>query len=137
MAINNFLGSWQLLADRSDYEIGAPPLEGTYTFESEDGRQLDITIDWIDARGQHQSVDYHAIPDGQKRPYEIPMAADEVMFEFTDENTLNSSAFREGRLTNFATRNIGEDGIMKVVQKGYVDGQEFVNVQYYEMLRDQ
>ena len=128
-----FSGSWRLLADRSEYEAGEPPLAGMYTIEP-DGNDLVITIIWKDSCGHEHSVRYVITPDGKEYAYERPEIAEAVMARFTGERALETFAFKGGQTTAHAERLVSEDGrSMVITQKIRLpDGQEVRNVQYYE-----
>ncbi len=128
-----FSGTWRLLADQSEYEYGTPPTSGVYVIEPV-GEDLFITIDWTDDCGHTHSVRYTVTPDGQEYAYERPEIADAVMARFAHEQSLETFAFKNGRVAMYAKRLLAEDGnSMVVTQKGFMpDGQEFCNVQYYE-----
>ena len=131
---NPFLGVWKLQPEKSEYAQGVPPKEATYSFKSGEEKSLDVSISWKDAEGKSFSVSYSITPDGIRKKYENPQIADEVMSEFESENVLNTSTYKGGQLIAFATRIIGEDGEMKVIQRFFTpDGGSFENVQYYRI----
>ncbi len=128
-----FSGTWKLLADRSEYELGTPPTSGVYVIEPV-GEDLFITIDWTDDCGHRHSVRYTITPDGKEYAYERPELADAVMAQFAGDEVLETFAFKNGRMSMHAERRLAEDGnSMVITQKGYMpDGQQYCNVQYYE-----
>lgn len=128
-----FLGEWKLQPERSEYTHGTPPRKATYEFKNLSETDLEVCISWTDGEGKRFKVRYQLTPDGKKRTYENPAVADEVMSEFASDNVLNSSTFKNGRLTAFATRVIDEHGEMKVVQRMFApDGTHFDNIQFYQ-----
>lgn len=130
---NNFFGKWILLSEKSEYAHGTPPLEATYEFKIGKNESIDISIEWVDQDGEKFSLSYNAIPDGQKREYENPQIADEVMSEFESNNQLNSYTFKNGKAIAFASRIINEKGIMEVLQRFYTpEGKSFDNIQFYK-----
>lgn len=129
----NFIGKWVLLPDESKYENGVPPKEATYTFKKGEAKSLHVIIEWTDIEKKEFSIEYKITPDGQKRKFENPQIADEVMSEFVTQNQLNSYTYKAGKIIAFASRIIDKNGKMEVIQRIYNSiGDSFDNVQFYE-----
>jgi len=130
---DNFIGKWILLPEESKYERGIPPEEATYTFQEGENGSLHVSIVWTNNEGDKSKIHYNIIPDGQKKKYENPQMADQVMSEFKTEKHLNSYTYKAGKVIAFASRIIDEKGKMEVIQRFFSpDGKSFDNVQYYE-----
>lgn len=130
---NKFLGKWKLLSEKSEYSKGTPPKSATYEFKLAENKSLDVFIQWIDSEGKEFEIEYNTIPDGKRKTYENPQVADEVMSEFETDNVLNSYTYKGGETIAFASRIIGNDGILKVIQRFYApDGKYLDNIQYYK-----
>ncbi|MEM1338010.1 MAG: hypothetical protein AAF634_06850 [Bacteroidota bacterium] len=57
-----------------------------HSFEEGANGALHITVEWIDEKDKENRVRYTLWPDEQKRKYENPEIADEVMSEFKGVN---------------------------------------------------
>ena len=129
----NFLGKWKLLPGKSEYAKGNPPQKALYSFKKGPNKSLDVFIKWTDNEGNEFEVQYNIIPDGQRKKYDHPEIAEEVMSEFVSDHQLNSFAYKDGKTIGFTARRIDEEGIMKVVQRFYTsDGNHFDTIQYYK-----
>ncbi|MEM8507645.1 MAG: hypothetical protein AAF717_07440 [Bacteroidota bacterium] len=128
-----FIGKWVLLPEQSTYEQGGPPQKATYSFEEGANGALHIAVEWIDEKDKENRVHYTLWPDGQKRKYENPEIADEVMSEFKGVNQLNSYTYKASKTKTFASRIIDENGKMEVIQRFFhPNGQSFETIQYYK-----
>jgi hypothetical protein len=127
-----FAGTWHLIADRSQYEFGMPPVSGVYTLE-QIGEDIGVVISWMDHCGHEHVVRYIVTPDGREYAYEQPGIAETVMARFRDERTLETFAGKRGKIVAYAERTLNDDASeMVVVQTGKTpDGEDFKNVQYY------
>ena len=127
-----FLGTWQLQPQFSDYAIGQPPAEGSYRI-SRDGKGYKFDIAWTTADGQQFETGYVGIPDGKKHACENPQIAEAVSLTRTDELTLDSESFKDGRRIAHARRELIDDGRrMRITQSGETpDGTLFSNIAYY------
>lgn len=128
----NFLGKWHLIPEKSEYAKGTSPGSAVYEFAGGENDSLDVSVRWTDAEENDFEIGYNIITDGQRREYENPEIADEVMSEFESDFVLNTSTYKGNQKIAFASRTIDKEGIMKVVQRFFApDGTYFDNVQYY------
>ncbi|MCG6188322.1 hypothetical protein [Maribellus maritimus] len=87
----------------------------------------------MDEEGKEFEVEYQTVPDGQRKKYENPQVADEVMSEFESEFILNSYTFKGEKVIAFASRIIESEVKMKVIQRFFTaEGKHFDNIQYYQ-----
>lgn len=130
--VSLFAGTWRLLADRSQYEFGLPPVSGIYTLE-QIGEDIGVSIRWMDHCGHEHAVRYMITPDGKNYAYDQPDVAETVMARFRDERTLETFAGKNGKVVAYAERTLSEDtNEMMIVQTGKTpEGTDFRNVQYY------
>lgn len=131
--VSLFAGTWLLVASRSHYEFGLPPVSGVYTLE-QIGEDIGVSIRWMDHCGHEHAVRYMITPDGRNYAYDQPDVAETVMARFRDERTLETFAGKHGNVVAYAERTLNEEGTeMVVVQTGKTpDGEDFKNVQYYK-----
>ena len=128
-----FVGTWELQAEQSQYEVGQPPASGLYRIESEGAGYL-VTMQWQTAVNESKEMSYTSIPDGQDYAYENPEIAEFVSMTRVDERRLDSATKKGGQRIAHARRELAEDGqTMRVTQSGLLpDGSWFHNVSVYK-----
>ena len=134
MSQDRFLGTWEMQPTQNNYQLGDPPVNGTYTIaENPDGEGYLVTMAWTTLDGRDVEMSYTAVPDGVDHPYENPAVADTVSMTRVDENTLDSDAKIGDKVTAYARRVLSADGqTMTVTQSGPTpDGGWFENVSVY------
>ena len=129
---DDFLGTWQMLPDQNDYQLGDPPQQGLYTIEA-DGDGYKITMQWVTADNEEKQASYNSIPDGKRYPTDPATGVDSMSMTRVDEKTLDSDAMKDGVVVAYATRILSDDGsTMTVKQSGKTpDGQDFTNTSVY------
>ncbi len=130
--IDNFLGKWSLVPEKSDYGLGAPPKQGTYEIV-QDGDTLTFLMDWIDQAGKHKSMSYSEICDGKLHPYTDSEMADQISLTLVSESILTSQARKGDMVVMDATRELLDKNLMKVTMSGPLpDGTHYQNIAFYE-----
>lgn len=131
-SITPFLGIWAFDPAQSDYQLGAPPQQGTYQLVPE-GEQIAVAMDWTDAAGKDFHMVYFMIPDGQDHPYPDSPAVDAIQTTLLDARTLETLSKKDGKIVASGLRELADDGkTMRVIQSGVTpDGQTFANVALY------
>lgn len=120
---HSFEGTWTLILELSQYQIGQPPLKGTYTIKTE-GNQADFTVAWVGKQGESkQRTTFGGVMDGtmvsMSPSVQNPNAPDSFNVIRVDDRTLNSSAFRQGERIAFSCRIASYDGnLLSVMQEG-------------------
>jgi hypothetical protein len=127
-----FLGTWVLEPGSCQYEQGDPPRAGTYRI-AERGDELAFRVDWTDAEGHEQSVEFGGVPDGVAVPFDGGALADALSITAVSERELRSAAFKDGVELMIAQRQLDETGAaMRVVQVVRLpDGSAPANVAIY------
>ena len=127
-----FLGTWVLVPEKAQYELGQPPQSGLYRL-STDGEQYHFTVEWQDAAGHSHSTAFDGIPDGQQYAYTDNPAVDVVSFTRVDAFTLDSDTFKDGQQIAHARRILADDGRTMTVSQGGTlpDGRTFTNISVY------
>lgn len=127
-----FLGFWVMDAAHNIYEVGTPPLNGSYEITDEGGAYR-FTMAWTAADGTSYQIDYRTIPDGQMHPYENPAQADALRTTRVDDRTLESESIKGGVVIAHGRRVLSEDGqTMFITQSGQrPDGTRFENRSVY------
>lgn len=132
MSTDPFLGQWELQPDQNHYELGTPPAQGTYIFESQGAGYL-VTMKWTTVEGKSMEMTYSGIPDGLWYPVENNPGVDTMSMTRVDAQTLDSEA-RKGEVSvAHGRRVLSEDAqTMTIVQSGKTpDGQPFANTSVY------
>ena len=130
-----FLGIWQLIPDKSNYNHGDPPIGGNYTIEIQ-GDGYAFHIEWETFYGAWSEIKYIVVPDGQDHHYDDPNIADTISMTRIDEHTLDSDAKKGGRVIAHARRTLSDDlREMTVVQSGPLpEGGTFKNLSVYRRI---
>ncbi len=132
MAIDLFVGLWELDPSQSNYQVGDAPKSGTYRISKHEGGYL-ITMAWTDAQGRNREMAYEGTPDGIQYPLENSIIADGMSMTRVDEYTLDSATYKGRDQIAHARRELSEDGnVMTVTQSGKTpDGKDFANIAVY------
>ena len=132
ISITPFLGAWELDAEQSEYQVGAPPQKGTYQLIPE-GEQIAVAMDWTDAAGKDFHMVYYMTPDGQDHAYADSPAVDAIQTTLLDARTLETLSKKDGHIVASGLRELSDDGkTMRVIQAGKLpDGSTFQNVAIY------
>jgi hypothetical protein len=130
-----FLGIWQLVSEKSEYEMGDPPIDGTYTIEIQGDGYL-VTMQWKTHYGAWSEMSYTSTPDGQDYAYNDPNIADTISMTRIDFHTLDSDAKKGGHVTAYARRILSDDlSTMTVIQSGpHPKGGFFKNLSVYRRI---
>lgn len=130
--LNRFLGKWTLIPEKCEYGVGEPPKQGTYEIIAEDD-QVTFLMDWIDHFGEHKTMSFSEVCDGQLHPYDGPGLVDQIILTLDGENVLSSVAKSGDVLVMNATRELKSDNLMRIVMSGPLpDGSEYQNIAFYE-----
>lgn len=129
-----FLGTWMLIPELSLYAMGIPPASGLYVIERV-ATGLVVRVEWtMQPSEPTRSTGFGGPDDGsvQAMPAGAP-GPDGFSLQRIDERTLDSSAFREGKVIAYARRVASLDGqLLSVVQESNTpDGKSFRNFQVY------
>ena len=134
MASDLFLGKWELIPELSLYAMGAPPAAGLYVIERVP-TGIAVRVEWTMQPGDPtRSTAFGGPDDGsvQAMPTGAP-GPDGFSLQRVDARTLDSSAFREGKVIAYARRVASHDGqLLSVVQESNTpDGKSIRNFQVY------
>jgi hypothetical protein len=127
-----FIGTWELIPEKSSYELGQPPRSGTYRIsESGEGYAIDMT--WTTPQGAPAALSYRAIPDDKRYTQEDTSVADETSMTDVGPRQLDTRAFKGGNVILHASRILSADGdTMDVCQTGVApDGSQYRNRSVY------
>ncbi len=133
-SIDKFLGKWELVAGRSEYELGSPPSSGTYEIIM-DGDKLIFRMEWSDSEGKDHEMEYSEVCDGEFHEYPNTEIADEICLSLKHDDLLESSAKKNGEIVLSAKRELISDSDLKVTMSGPLpNGTVYNNVAMYKKL---
>jgi len=102
-------GTWKMNAEKSKYSPGPPPKSVTVVVESDnDNYKVDAT--GTDADGKPIHVQYSAKFDGKDYPATGIANADTVSVKRIDENTLETTQKKDGKVVMTITSKVSKDG---------------------------
>ena len=101
------------LGRRSQYEVGKPPLSGTYEILA-DGRRLTFKMAWVETEGESHTMDYSELCDGEFHDYPLTEIAGELRLSLQNGSLLESEARKNGKSVLLAARELISDTEMKV-----------------------
>jgi hypothetical protein len=129
----NFLASWQLFPEKSDFQQGLVPKSGSYKIESiRNGHALGISINWVSVENEAFYTQYEIVPDGEFRPFENQDLAEAVQAEILNASTLRTLFFRNEKVLLEVLHEILPNGYLKITQKGkQEDDADFINIEIY------
>lgn len=129
--LQDFLGKWQLVPERSVYSAGGPPKQATYAI-SGNQQALVFTIDWVDQSDKPLHVVYTCVADGKRHKTDILPTVDEMQTTLIDNN-LQTLSYKDGAVTAIADRKLAADGQELEVLQRYLrlDGSELTILQFY------
>jgi hypothetical protein len=129
----NFLASWQLFPEKSNYEYGDRPKSGNYKVESNaESRQLSISHNWLSLENQAYGSQYKIHADGSLNEFDNRDLADEVQVSFMDSISFEIHFYRSGQIILHVVHEIMPNGYLKVTQQGQKpDGSTYTNTELY------
>jgi len=102
-------GTWKMNAEKSKYSPGPPPKSVTVVVESDnDNYKVDAT--GTDADGKPIHVQYSAKFDGKDYPATGIANADTVSIKRIDENTVETTQKKDGKVVMTITSKVSKDG---------------------------
>ncbi|MDX1417028.1 MAG: hypothetical protein R3293_22680 [Candidatus Promineifilaceae bacterium] len=129
---DQFLGTWELLPEKSRYDEGFPPVKGTYGI-SADGDRLTFEMAWTDVTGEAHQMAYSEICDGRFHPYADADIADEICLTLKSDALLESVAKKNGITVLIAQRILRTNTELQVIMSGPLpSGGAYRNVAYYK-----
>jgi hypothetical protein len=102
-------GTWKMNTEKSKYSPGPPPKSLTVVVESDsDSYKIDAT--GTDSDGKPIHVQYSAKFDGKDYPAARIANADSVSVKRIDENTVETTQKKDGKVVMTITTNVSKDG---------------------------
>jgi hypothetical protein len=103
------IGTWKLNLDKSKYNPGPPPRSATLNF-TQDGQNIKLTTQGIDAQGNQTAGANMHIYDGMPHPSTGSPEYDASAYVRVDANTIIVSRFKAGKMVGVGTGVVSSDG---------------------------
>ncbi|HEY4645060.1 MAG TPA: hypothetical protein VIH25_02160 [Steroidobacteraceae bacterium] len=102
-------GTWELNLAKSSFDPGPAPKSQTRTYES-DGQTVKHISNGVNAEGKPTQVAYTASYDGKDYPITGNPVADTISLKRIDNDTVEATLKKDGRVVSTTTRVISKDG---------------------------
>jgi predicted transcriptional regulator len=129
----NFLASWQLFPEKSQFEYQLVPKSGNYKIESiQNGHALSFSHNWVNLENEAFYAQYHVIPNGELQSFENIELADTVSAIINNASCLTVHFIKEEVEVLQVVHEILANGFLKVTHKGKKNtGDDFTNIEVY------
>ncbi|WAC61958.1 hypothetical protein OVA13_11135 [Pseudoxanthomonas sp. SL93] len=131
-AITGLAGTWQLLPDQCDYQLGRPPRSARYRLGYDADGTLSIASEWVSANGQRYRVAFDGPVDGKPHAYHSTPLVDALSFESVSPTQLHSATWHEGRQVQWSERELVDQDTLVIRMHGHLsNGRPYTNVGVY------
>lgn len=129
----NFLASWQLFPEKCNFQFGIAPKSGNCKIESiKNGKELNISINWVSLDNEAFYSQYNIIPDGEKHPFDNQELSDTIVCEIVNASEIKTTFYRDDNLVLEVLNEILSNGYMKITQQGFNEEKgNFTNIEIY------
>jgi len=129
----NFLSSWQLFPEKSEFEYQIVPKSGNYKIESiQNAHALSFSHNWVNIENEAFYAQYSVIPNGIAQAFDNILLADQVIAEVNNASCLTVQFNKDDKEVLKVVHEILANGFLKVTQFGYKEnGDAFKNIEIY------
>jgi len=129
----NFLSSWQLFPEKSEFEYQLVPKSGNYKIESiQNAHALSFSHNWVNIENEAFYAQYSVIPNGIAQAFDNILLADQVIAEVNNASCLTVQFNKDDKEVLKVVHEILANGFLKVTQFGYKEsGDAFKNIEIY------
>jgi hypothetical protein len=129
----NFLASWQLFPEKSEFEYQLVPKSGNYKIESvQNGHALSFSHNWVNIENEAFYAQYGVVPNGVAQAFENPLLGNEVIAEINNGSCLTVQFNKDNIEVLKVVHEILANGCLKVWKYGYQEnGEAFKNIEVY------
>ena len=129
----NFLASWQLFPEKSEFEYQIVPKSGNYKIETTHaGHNLSFSHNWVSLDNEAFYAQYQVNPNGALHDFENKDLADAVAAEINNASCLTVQFFKTEKLVLKVVHEILANGFLKVTHYGNKEnGDPFINTEVY------
>lgn len=132
-----FSGDWLLLPERASYQFGLPHRAGSYHVNEDAGGWVIIESRWVSATGRTQAISFRGRLDGRLYPYTSTAMADHLRFEPPSATLLTSSAWKNGRMVQWAERELLRSDLLEIRLHGRLaNGNAYTNTDVYRRMHE-
>ena len=103
------VGTWSLNIAKSKYTPGPPPSSETRTYMAQ-GKVLQVSVENVDAKGNHASLRYTAGDDGKDYPMTGLSIANAVTMKRVDARNFVVDTKKDGKIIGTTRGEISKDG---------------------------
>ena len=122
-AADNYLGTWTLNVAKSKYDPGPPAKSQTTLLEAVSGGGLKEVGDRVNADGSKTHWEWSAKYDGKDYPVMGDPSRDTVALKRVDNNTLEVTNKKSGKLANTMKIVVAKDGRSRTNESKGPDGE--------------
>ncbi len=124
-----FAGTWNLLAEQCDYQLGRAPRSARYQLACAADGTLSIASEWLGKNGKRHRVVFDGRADGMPYPYHGTPHADALSFESVSPTQLHSTTWHDGREVQWSERELIDADTLVIRMRGHLsDGRSYTNV---------
>lgn len=129
----NFLASWQLFPEKSNYEFGETPKSGIYRIESEEAsKTLRIFHNRVMPDNTPLAAEYRVLADGERNAPLQESLGNTIEVFIPDGLHLDIRFYQGDAVLLQVHHEILPNGYMQIIQKGFrVDGSAYTNQEIY------
>ena len=129
----NFLASWQLFPEKSEFEYQLVPKSGNYKIESvQNGHALSFSHNWVNIENEAFYAQYSVIPNGLAQTFENHLLGNEVLAEINNGSCLTVQFSNDNKEVLKVVHEILANGFLKVTHYGFKEnGEAFKNIEVY------
>ena len=133
-AADNYLGTWILNVAKSKYDPGPAPKSQTTILETVAGGALKETVDRVNADNSKTHWELTAKFDGKDYPVTGDASRDAVSVKRIDDNTLEVTNKKAGKITNVMKLVVAKDGKTRTNEVQFTDakGVKVHNVIFFD-----
>jgi len=127
----NFLASWQLFPEKSEFEYQLVPKSGNYKIESIQN-SLCISHNWVNIENEAFYAQYSIVPNGIAQAFDNLQLADQVLAEVNNASCLTIQFIKDNKEELKVIHEILANGFLKVTHYGKKEnGAPFKNIEIY------
>ena len=115
----NFLASWQLFPEKSEFEYQIVPKSGNYKIESvQNAHALSFSHNWVNIENEAFYAQYTVIPNAQAQSFENEALGNEVIAEINNASCLTVQFIKDQKTNLKVVHEILANGFLKVTHYG-------------------
>ena len=129
----NFLASWQLFPEKCNFQNGIAPKSGNYKIESiKDGKELNISINWVSLDNEAFHSQYSITPNEEKHTFDHQDFADTIVCKIVNSSEIETTFYKDDFVVLQVVNEILANGFMKVTQQGFnAEKAPYTNIEIY------